>query len=738
MSRDGSTSGHSYVGDLNGSSGHDLAKLSAFGADLNTPTTALPPISTPHIHHAPFAKRRGPPNSPNLRFACSRCRQRRLKCLGTLPGCYNCTKTGVHCDYLSPQEGDTFHFRKDRIRAGSGLRRDSTPLPNSINGHTSFQIVPHEQKPLSTKSSSMDSMELRFFSLLVVQLFGHDLKLVFYAMLSLAAFYFRLNSLKNFEGYSKSNKAQFATLRKALLRIANKYYSITISKLRKLIVRDNYNVYVAIFTSSLLNKLSIYKYDNLAHSVTFSKGIVGIYNDILANKPDTSKYSISWTINFLIMALKSIYFPSYTCKVLYEYRENLIKFRQLYDAARPPPPEGVASSNIIFHFEQLLAYVNQLLSILEQENFLVERLKKMPNLLYKLLRKCLIMLPSKLHIMDHVADPYEKCLMHLFRLLTRILDNVFPWMIFLFLNSFNGGIALNFEPHYELPPTFHTEFAEQPELREIRNYCIRASTFLQKRYNALSVFFGDQVAGERSEELLTPTLISESINEVMIERFQDTQVRYINYIHLPQQANLLRAELTPQVIRQIETTHLFSYNRDHIDYLKGEKTHSQGIHQLNVNMWVDPVLRFHMTNIISDDDRKNIFFSPNSAAKTAEKALSDITYQNLFEKSYAELFEKLIHDCYLEYFNGQQQTPPQRQMNPKNGLDFADQDPLLLWSPLKHVLKKRQRNLVTSDLAANIIVEYYQLRESFLNVPGEDDVASGYGTDEGDSGFDSD
>ena len=164
----------------------------------------------------------------------------------------------------------------------SGLPSD--PASNSSN--TSLNSNSSLQFGSSKYARSMDLMEKQLLNRLNFRTFNSDSILVINAVLALTAYYMRSNCLKAFSNFGSNDPQQiqnYQQFRNFLIKISAKYYGIAIHKLRTMLSRKDYNVTIAIIVLSFMNKISIYEDADLNQSVTFSKGVIGIFNDILSN-----------------------------------------------------------------------------------------------------------------------------------------------------------------------------------------------------------------------------------------------------------------------------------------------------------------------------------------------------------------------------------------------------------------------------------------------------------------------
>ncbi|KAK6456412.1 uncharacterized protein RJT20DRAFT_128305 [Scheffersomyces xylosifermentans] len=221
-----------------------------------------------------------------------------------------------------------------------------------------------------------------------------------------------------------------------------------------------------------------------------------------------------------------------------------------------------------------------------------------PIILYKLLRQWLIILPSKMHILTYLSDPIERTLMHLFRALTKILDHIFPAVMFYFLQSFSGGLSIWFDNTSDYKDHYSdmTEAQQNPlfqELRIIEVYCIRVASFFRKRSNILSMMFGDQ----RLKQELSPQVIQNNINEVMIKSFNRTQIRFYHYLHFPKVVSFTKTNAVLHNLHyRFNGNSLYYNNQSHYQHFLSNNS-SKISKSILTSTNVDPIIRFHMHNL---------------------------------------------------------------------------------------------------------------------------------------------
>lgn len=609
------------------------------------------------------------------------------------------------------------------------------PLKNFITKPCTFQALPKKQLVPFDRFPSMDKVEINYL-LTQIHINPPDLEeefpLFFYTVLSLSSFYLRCNAIKSFEGFNLNNRDYFVKLRSKIHDFAVRYYSIAISELRKLILKENYNASVAIYVSSYLNKISIYEYPDLNHSIAFSKGTAGIFNDSISN--NSKKDDISWTLNFLIFASKSIYFPSHSSGVLHEISKFLGKFGTILK-------NHTQNDQLIFQYNHLLNYLHNLINLINKKS--VSTIREDPRILYDILRKFMLIMPPKLFIAKHLKDKFEQILMNFYDLLARVLDNIFPNTKFFFLQGFKGGISLWYDPNYQvgkdflfdslfsLPSYYH-------DLKKIQEYCVRVSTFFQKRYNILSVFFGDQnLLTENDDDFFSPKEVGNQVNEVMIDNFEGSIINYTNYIHLPCTIKLNRNDLrnSKHLSKFANEIKLYNYNHHHYDFFKNYNliTSTDDTDKTNEKESTDSILRAHMNNLTTNSTQKllidqvksvdipvtvdspQISQNPYDSTNPLAEPNTVSYYLVLNEQNASEFTDLINRDYHRIILTGNKvQTTNGAALNTFRGLNTHDKDPLTLVRP-SLLLKKRERS---QGINRAKVLEFHEMRNKLLEEIG--------------------
>lgn len=476
------------------------------------------------------------------------------------------------------------------------------PLSSAYRAVFKFPKLKHIKQTINEENSSLDRIEMNLLNTMNLKYENDELIGMFYTTMSLSSFYLRCNAIKSFKNFSYESTKEIHKLRNGLLAISSRYYGIAISKLRKIILKPNYNVSIAIFVSSYLNKISVYEYKDYHHSIAFSKGTAGIFNDSVSRNDKT----ISWSIKFLIKSSKSLYIPSYAPNAIYEYFEYLNDYRKQLDQCQAVISDNQFIFQLNFHCNNLVDYTKFIINLFENNS--IETIRNNPSLLYKILRRYLLIVPPKVSMINYLKDQFELVLMYLFDALARFLDNILPNLPYLFFQGFKGGLTLWFNPNYQVTNKYILGGNQTNELKNILDYCIRISTFFQRRFNKLSTYFGEQKFASRSNEL-SPSLIAKQINEVMIYSFKNTRIDYVHYCHLPSAVKFdHNNDFLMEKLSNIEKLRLYDYNLDHYLYLKSEDSHKEAKRNINdLPFQNDPVLSHHMGNTTGKKQAKTLF-----------------------------------------------------------------------------------------------------------------------------------
>lgn len=519
---------------------------------------------------------------------------------------------------------------------------------------------------LRSRWNSLELIEIQLFKEFLSIKDVLERNLIVNSLLALSIFYIRSNSVKWFS----ITKDQKLKLRESLFVYGETYYNESIRLLRLLISKKNFNIELAIVLSDLLSKVSIYEFKTLNNCVIFSKGVVSIFSKLF----DCDKLSpeIRYILNFLNYSSKTIYFPVYRYHMLYEFRDMLNLLT--------PFIQNTSDSNK-FLFNHLEKYLQILINSFEAEN-------NNTNTIYQLLRNWLINLPSNIQLVDYLKDPIEIIILKLYKTLAKMLDNLFPFVNYLFLTNFLGVIQLFNEPVYQIKK--HPW--EYPELIQLDNYCTRVTTFFFKRLNILSIFVGYQNFNNSNEISFDNVLAG--FNEIMIDKFNYQFIKLYNYVHLPCQVTF-HEDLTDFIESSAD---IYQYNQHHLQHFKLENIfHSAAPFEH------DPIVSLHMNHLGGDElvlsnqfDAStlnyNLFFNTVDSNKIRQSV--DREYQNLFRCFSNSNGFNDINGCRFDKNNIVYNNPIEFKIDINKGLDPRDSDVKdLLQNPYYPFMNLNENNL---------------------------------------------
>lgn len=519
---------------------------------------------------------------------------------------------------------------------------------------------------------------------------GIKLMLVFEVLVLLFASYLGNNAVKLFAHMTRSREQ---TLRQQLGVIAGRHYSEAITALRMHIsTLSQYDVAVALKALALLNKCSIYEFANLFHLIIFGQGMLLIFCDAL-ERLDAVDALVRNTLGYINMVSRLAYYPSYTPDVLVEFQGYLRRYSQFVTN------KDISSDWIVQHFDQIWYYVKDVIDITAHRD--IEEIRLDSNLIYKLLRRWMLMLPPKLHIMTSLAHPMERVLMLLYKTLTSILNNVFPTAMFMYLLGFNGGLTLWYDTHHTLPR--ETDLTCNI-LQSIERYCFRVNSFFKIRHNHLVVAFGAMPL----DGGVSATAMRRQLNEVMIRNFTNSLIRLYNFLHLPLR---MRPTLSVDTLKNLNNIgNLYDYNKEHFDNLKAEMAATcKGVHMS------DPLLRFHVANT---SDYK---IQGDESAKFDYKLWlsDDETEHHLvhLNQEYSELFKK-----------GFPVPRDTTTLDPRTGLYMDDSEPFLMITEqaLQTVLANVNPAGQQPDVIRQIVPATMDMRKHMLANASDDSSSASF------------
>lgn len=510
-------------------------------------------------------------------------------------------------------------------------------LPNGFRHPTTFTVnkATIDDKPWS-KSNSLKLLEIKLFNKLLNRTELIERNLIINSLMTLSIYTIRANAIKWFN----LDKPQKLMLRQKLIKQGQVYYDYSLQYLQLILsslsdtsrskTKLNFNVELSVLVSELLNKVSIYEFNNLNNSMIFSKGLVSIFEELLLNvcdqnlgNSDTLSYDVKMMLMFLNFASKSTSFPKYTHDLLYEYQDMVGELEVYLNQI------NMKDSSLKFSFNHLKKYTADLIRLFETNE--PEAIHEDINILYRMLRKWLCNLPTAVSLIDYLDNPIEFIIMKLYNTLGNILNNIFPQVNLIFLSNFKGHFQLFLDPNYavrKFPWQGH-----ETTLIKIDYYCNRATTFFLKRYNVLSIFynylnFGHKLYRFNYDNILNNDVIRKSINEIKMVRFNETYIRHYHYMHIPNEVtfkqfvpnyhegsyndslNLIK-DYKPDY-SQLDSLQLFNYNRFHEKYIKGnfikfiesKKAMGENIwkpqHDDDILEENDPVFNFSLANFGGD------------------------------------------------------------------------------------------------------------------------------------------
>ncbi|CAH2353108.1 hypothetical protein CLIB1423_09S02960 [[Candida] railenensis] len=506
--------------------------------------------------------------------------------------------------------------------------------PSSFSRSTHFKALPNAlTKPLTIHTTSKEEFKravtltekhleaMHNVELHVILQYNYSPDrqssfLISSSILSLVANILRATGVKYFKN-STISTMEIELIRNQLHKISLKYYDQSISLLKNTILDPHFEIPIAIISSSLLTKVSMFESEDFSLPNTFSLGMVSIFQD-LYNREDIGRLSneLSWTLDFLDFAAKASNFPTYNPQYLKEYIrkcESLGVALQEYFSIFPDDPK---KRILTYNFNNLLNYVKMIDEVIFKDQD--GRTGNLPiDKLYEILRRWYINIPPIAQIVGSLKHPIEKLIGYYYLAFSRSLENLFPQVRSTFILSFNGGIPLFFEFFYKHITKFEEFYASQlPDsllfkLEELFSYALRIGTFFRKRFNILAIMFGDQ----RSDPEIRAEVIRKAINEVMVSEFDRTILKCINFPHIPSSLHIS----IPKSEEKKITPEIYYYNKNHYDWLIFEKDISNsspvlrnppGLTGKDSNKRkgsmlnpasTDPLLNFHLKNTLSLD-----------------------------------------------------------------------------------------------------------------------------------------
>lgn len=560
-------------------------------------------------------------------------------------------------------------------------RAINNPTPQGhteSSGSETLASDAHSDPRFQGKVLSMDNLEKNIFERFCRKPFDAESSTLIHSTLALTTYYFRTNCFKSFGDFNLQTVPHYKNLRRILIKLSSKHYGIAINNLRRTLLNLNdKNLVIAIISSSFLKKISIYEYQHMKTSIMFSKGLIGLFNDLLKKAVDNSSMiksiEVAWLMNFLTHASKTKHYEPYNSSMLTEYLEFLDQFKAVLVNLQ------YSDMKVIFLFNHLYKYTERLFALLKDRT--IQEINNDPKELYKLLRHWLLILPLTVHVREYLRDPILKTLLNLYQCFTRILDNLLPKVVFYFLQSFSGGLSLindELKLHEyrvklfdELGASYSKSHLQKESamLTTINLYCYRLHSFFNMRTNIWVVLYdNERVVSDYAIQFMdklqiTSSALQKCLNEVPIKRFMGTVIDYNHYVHLPGTVRLSKNDENLKYLYSDRGRYLFDYNKHHYeDFLLGDSQKPSR---------VDPMLQFHLLNT------RNV----KSFITNEDEVEPEINYSMLFPRHIAKLVVDNLSVAYQNYFSDlyQEYVPDLvMKLNPNNGLLYDDRDPFLL------------------------------------------------------------
>ncbi|RCK60953.1 hypothetical protein Cantr_07999 [Candida viswanathii] len=433
-------------------------------------------------------------------------------------------------------------------------------------------------------------------------------------MIALSCCYLEHNAYKSFSspGIINSNYQ----IRIKLNQIFLKYNLHCLKELQLIISNINHldNFNIGISGSILLNFINFYD-DNL-NSWTFSNGLLQLIKDspeLLQNHPQPppapSSPSASLSSEYppfmanLSIYSKSYYFPNYYWKCLLEFREIVEKFNR-----------HISHDYIFTNYHLLNQFLTKVLSVVEEP-----RNSYNPVVLKKMLQDWLIILPTNVHLLGvyHQFNDEELILLLLFKCLGKMLDSIFPRVMFFNLHTF--GTSYNHLPHEQLQNI--TTSTSSLQLQSFVQYCMKVYSFFECRILLLNNLLMNNTSK-------IPQFTA-SINEIPLVKFNNVTLQPYNYIHFPQSIQLPINNLD-NVNRYLSQHHLtYLYNTHHLQHFRYCFLNS-------------PDIRFHAFNL-------GLEFPPTSQPAGPGGGFS---FEDTIFGSYKDLISIGLTRAYEDLFSG--------------------------------------------------------------------------------------
>lgn len=522
-------------------------------------------------------------------------------------------------------------------------------LPNSVPYFQSFPLLNYHQiqtnlkraaRTVATSTSQMaltsNSIITNPLQIVLVDTITHPL--IFNCLICLSSCYLERNGYKSFtntEIINNNNHQIRLQLNEIFLRFnlsSLKELQLIISSIS--INGDLNNFNIGISGSILLNFINFYD-DNLT-SFTFSNGLLQLIKDSpelslqqQQQEPGpviiTSRSNIEYPsfIENLSLFSKSYYFPNYYWMCLTEFKEILEKFKRF-----------ITHDYIFPNYHLLNQFLSQVLQIVMQPNNDSSGSPpgfNDPVILKKLLQNWLIILPSNIHLLGlnhnwrQGFNDQELVLLLLFKCLGKMLDNIFPKVMFYNLHTF--GTSYNF------PSCNHPEQQQQQQqlfqasssiqLQPFINYCLKVYNYFESRTNLLNNLLMNNI------NKISPFI--KSINEIPITKFNNTvSIHPYNYLHFPQSIQLPIENLS-------NINEYFKHSANHNFPYTYNIHHGKHFKYCFLN---NPGIQFHLFN-------RGLSIQNTSGSG---ESTDDFSFRDTIFASYYDLISKNLCKAYEELF----------------------------------------------------------------------------------------
>lgn len=429
-------------------------------------------------------------------------------------------------------------------------------LPNSAIYMQSFPLLSYSRiaGQLTGESGTISPTEVSNkritnpLQTVLINNFTHPL--IFNCLIALSCCYLEQNAYKSFTNshiINNNNHQIRVKFNEIFLR-----YNLSCLKELQLIISnitqgDNFNIGIA--GSILLNFISFYD-DNLT-SLTFSNGLLQLIKD----SPELPRERLSeypLFIENLSLFSKSYYFPDYYWKCLIEFKEIMEKFQRF-----------ISHDYIFTNYHFLNQFLNKVLQVVSPTNEQAN-LSNNPSILKKLLQDWLIILPSNIHLLGKSTrfnfNDQEVVLLLLFKCLGKMLDNIFPRVMFFNLHTFGASYNSPLIQPQQLQ-SISSSSSSSSRLSLFINYCLKVYDFFDTRMLVLH----NLLLNNNSK---IPQFIT-SVNEIPLIKFNNVSIEPYNYLHFPEAIQLSVDNLS-SISQYFKNNNgsMYVYNTHHAQHFK--------------------------------------------------------------------------------------------------------------------------------------------------------------------------